>query len=356
MNGVNLDYPRAVLVALGLVTAVALVFAAGTSTAAFGIYNPAWDGAADLRGVTDAVGADHEIVRNTNRYTTVPVNGTLVVILSPERGYGPNGTERIRRFVREGGTLLLAEDSGAYSNDLLAGIGAETRIDGRLLRDERYNYRSPAMPVATNVSNHMFTQDVNGLTLNYGTAVRPNGATVLATTSGFAYQDVNRNGQIDPGESLDTYPVATVEQVDDGRIIVVGDPSLFINTMLDRPGNQAFVRAVFSEYERVLLDYSHAGGLPPLALTLLILRETPLLQAVVAGVCALSILGWARYPDVRTRARKLLTGSDPHDRPGIGPEELVPFVRRRHPDWDEDRIERLIQEIISQRQEDEHNE
>lgn len=363
MRRFDLSYPQLVLVALAVVTVAGLVFAASTSSAAFGSYNAAWDGASELRDEAQAVGTESEIVRNTSRYTSVTPNGTLAVVLSPQNGYSPAETDRLRRFVRNGGTLLVAEDFGRHSNDLLASLGAQARVGGQLLRDERYNYRSPALPVARNVSarnmsarnvsarnasNSTLTQGVDALTLNRGTPVQPNGATVLVSTSPYAYVDADGDAELDSNETVGTRPVATVESVGDGRVIVVGDPSAFINVMLDRPGNRAFVRSVFGAHERVLLDYSHAGQLPPLSVALLVIRDAPLVQFLL-GMMGIAAIGlWTRNPDIPHRLRERF-GPDERFRPDAGPEELASFVRRQHPEWDDERVERVIDGIMSRR-------
>jgi len=348
------DYPQIVLVALIVVVSGALIFAASTSTVAFGTYNPSWDGASDLRSEADAVDVESEIVYNTSSYTSTPANDTLALILSPESSYSSSDTERIASFVRNGGTVLIAEDTGNYSNDVLAAIGADIRFDKRMLRDERNNYRSPAMPVASNVSDHPLTTDVDRLTFNYGTAVRPNNSTVLVSSSGYAYLDTNRNSELDDDESLGTYPVAAVESVGDGRVIAVSDPSIFINTMLDRSGNQAFVRTVFQQHDQLLLDYSHAGSLPVLSVALLVLRDTPLFQFFL-GALGVAVLGiGVRRPELFTQLTERWT-TQGHTSPGAEPEELAAVIRKRHPDWDDERTERVIQAIMNQRENSSRN-
>jgi len=350
MGRFEFNYPRLVLAVLTVVTVIAIVVAASTSSAAFGSYNDAWDGASELREQARAVDTESELVRNTSRYTTVAPNGTLGVVLSPESAYGPAETDRLRSFVRDGGTLLVAEDFGQHANGLLDRLGADARVTGQVLRDEQYNYQSPALPVARNVSNHTLTQGVDGITLNYGSAVAPNGARVLASTSGVAYVDVNRNAELDDRDRVGTSPVATIESVGDGRVVVVGDPSLFINTMLDRPGNQAFVGSLFGSHQRVLLDYSHAGRLPPLSVALLVVRDTPLIQGVL-GVVGITIIGFvARRPDVLRRARDRI-GPNENGSPTPGSAALSSFVHERHPDWDDERVDRVIQGIMARRDE-----
>ncbi|WP_129115392.1 DUF4350 domain-containing protein [Halegenticoccus tardaugens] len=346
----EIGYPRALLAALTVLLAVAAIVAASTSTAAFGVYNSAWDGASALQTEADAVGTESEIVLNTSAYGDVPANGTVAVVLSPETRYEREDSERLRTFVQNGGTLVVADDYGRHGDALLADIDADARFDGRPLRDERHNYRSPNMPVATNVSNDpnaSIVEGVDQLTLNYGTAVRPNGATVRATTSGFAYFDENQNGELDANESLDEHPIVTVESVGEGRVIVVGDPSLFINAMLDRPGNQAFVRAIFDGHERAILDYSHSGRQPPLAVALLLVRGSPVLQVLVGAVGLGAVVGWAERPGLLGRLRRgdareeVRTDAARRD-------ELAAYLRRQHPDWDDRRVDRVIAGVLSE--------
>jgi hypothetical protein len=348
------DYPTIVLVGLVIVVGATLVFAASTSTVAFGVYNPSWDGTSELRSQADAADLESDVLRDTNGYTSTPAEGTLAVILSPQSEYGPAEADRLASFVQNGGTLLVAGNT-AYANDVLASIGANARFDGRLLRDDQQYYRSPALPIAPNVSSHRFTAGVERLTLNHGTAVVPNNSTVLINSSEFAYLDTNSNGEIDDNESLGTRAVVTIEQIGNGRVVAVSDPSIFINTMLERSGNRAFIRALFQEHERLLLDYSHAGELPPLAVALLVLRDTPLLQFVL-GCIGIAVVGVAvRLPELLARVRERWTGSE-HTVPGAAPEELAAVVRQRHPDWDEERVQRVIQAIISRREKDSTNE
>lgn len=343
----RVDYPRAVLGALLLATLLGLVVAASTSTVAFGLYNAAWDGASDLRTIAEAAGADPLIVQNTSAYRTVEPNGTVAVILAPDRRYDTDEATGVRRFVEAGGTLLVAEDYGPHANRLLAAVGARARVDGRPLRDERSYYRSPALPVADDVANHTLAAGVNRITLNHGTAVQPNGATVLVATSGYAYLDGNRNGALDDDETLGRYPVTTVEAVGDGRVVVLGDPSALINVMLDRPGNRAFAARLFDRHDRVLLDYSHTSRIPPLAAAMLVVRRSVAVQLGL-GLLAVAVLVVAeRRPGWIERARARTGRVEPAARSLVDPEDVIRSLQRRHPDWDRDRVRRVVTDVIT---------
>lgn len=296
-DGEGIDWPRVLLVALSITVLSALIVAAATSTAAFGPYNPSWDGTSELREqVESEPGVESELVQDTTRYDVSDPNETVAFVVAPTEQYSDEDLERVQRFVATGGTLVVLENFGPNGNQLLADVGAEARTDGVLLRDEQEYHRGPTMPVATGVENHTHTEDVNQLTLNYASALEPDEATVLVRTSDYAYRDTNRDGQLSDDEELAAYPVATVEEVSDGQVVVVGDPSIVVNAMIDEPDNAAFLRGLYTDADHVMIDLSHAEELPPLASAAIVLRETPLLQVLVgvSGIGAVALLSRRR--------------------------------------------------------------
>ncbi|WP_225335288.1 DUF4350 domain-containing protein [Halomicrobium urmianum] len=339
--------PRLALYAFAAVVAVALFVAGTTSGAAFGTFNPGWDGASSLQSLAEDTAADGEVLRNASRYDGFDAEGTVAFALSPDEPYGDREAASVRRFVEGGGTLLVAADFGAGGNRLLDAVGADARVDGRLVRDERHYADGPALPVATNVSDHRYTDGVDRLTLNHGSVVRAGGnATPLVTTSSFAYLDEDRDGELDDDEVLASRPVATVEPVGEGRVVVVSDPSLFINAMLEKPDNERFARALLSDHERAVFDVSHAGGVPPLTGAVLAIRGSAAVQALVGLSGLLLIAGWPRLragvAAVRSRRR-----SAPAADPEVRPDAVVDRLRERHPEWDEGRLERVTQGIMT---------
>ncbi|NHN46433.1 DUF4350 domain-containing protein [Halostella sp. JP-L12] len=345
----DLDYPQLLLAALVVITLLAGGVAASTSTAGFGAYNPQWDGAADLREVAVTEGADSRVVTDTAEYDATAPNGSVAVVLSPDESYDPDEAARIRTFVENGGTVVVADDFGGNGNALLADLGADARINGDPLRDERHYYRSPNFPVANNVSNHTLTADVGALTLNHGSAVAPNGATVLVRTSEFAYVDANRNEEIDDNETLASSPVATSESVGEGRVVVVGDPSLFINAMLDRAGNRAFVGNLFGSADTVMLDYSHSEQVPPLIGVLIAIQRSAVLQIVLGTAGVLGIALWARWPTVDSVLPTLDDSEVSTDSPFLTADDIAAAVRERHPEWDDKRVQHVTEGIMSRR-------
>lgn len=356
--------PRLILYALLLVLCGALVVAASTSGTAFGAYNPAWDGTSEMRTLADTH-SDSTLTLNTQPYRSTDSGESLAVILAPSEPYSSAELSTIREFVRTGGTLLVADNFGPsvnsppYGNTVLAAVGATSRFDGGLLRDEQNYYRSPALPVASNVSTHPYTDDVSALTLNYGTAVEPGRATSLVSTSSVAYLDRNQSGSLDETETVGRYTVAAVEPVGNGSVVAVGDPSIFINSMITQEGNMAFARALFTSHERVIIDYSAGGSTPPLAAIVLFVQTTPAIQALLAagGVVVAWLLTsrpatFAR-PVQRIQALLPAAVTQPHsdseaargDTASPTEAELLAYLKQQHPDWDEARLQRIVARI-----------
>lgn len=357
-RGGEIVWSRVLLLALALAVVAALGVFAATSSAAFSPYNPSWDGATALEDRIEADSdAEGELIRDPARYGTVAnesvADETVAFVVAPEEPYTDEETAHIRAFVENGGTLVVLENFGEGGNALLADVGAEARADGRLLRDEYHNDRGPAMPTATAVENHSLTDSVDRLTLNYATAVRPGSenATVLATTSDVAYLTAE-DDRLDREDELGAHPVATVENVSQGRVVTVGDPSLVINAMMDRSDNERFVRNLYADEERVLLDVSRGADVPPLAAAVLTIRADPLSQLAigVAGIAAIATVSRHRVRSLGARLRRLLSDARVRDDapgrrssdPVLSEAERAALLRQRHPEWSDDRIQRVI--------------
>ncbi|WP_408959697.1 DUF4350 domain-containing protein [Natrinema sp. 74] len=354
----DIVWPRALLLTLAIATVLVVGVLTATSTASFSPYNPSWDGSTALRErIEDDPGVDGELVRDPDRYGAFTdesvANETVAFVIAPDEPYTDDEAAQIEAFVENGGTLVVLESFGEHGNTLLADVGATARADGRIVRDDYRNGGGPAMPVAPNVTNHSLTDGVDRLTLNYATAIDPGSAntTVLATTSDVAYLTAE-DDPLENGDELGAYPVATVESVGRGRVVTIGDPSIVINAMMERSDNGRFVRELYADEEHVLLDASHVTDPPPLAAAMLTVRSVEPLQPLlgVAGIAAIAVCFGRFGRSIRMRGRRLWPGirdgSGGLERRGRDPNpsdaERAAALRERHPDWDEDRIQRVI--------------
>jgi len=360
------DYPRVALVTLLVITNAGLFVAMSTTGAAYGPYNAEWDGGSMLRQEVDATGATPELVRTTGSYVEADSDG-VAFVLSPTDAYDTRDVARVQQFVTRGGTLVVAgestnaTDGTTTTNDLLAGLDVATRLNGTTVRDAQNNYRNDSLPRATNVSDHRLVDGVDRLTLNYGTVLDvperaaggANRPTVLARTASSAYLDENGDGELNDTEQLGSFPVAAVEPVGDGRVVVVSDASVFTNAMLEQQGNAAFTRALAANASTAMLDYSHRPPLAPLTYAVLVVRGTPLAQVTLAALALGLVALWARWPETAASrvVRELLERGRPSTDSTLDEGDVISFVREQHPDWDIERVRRVSQHIIRQREE-----
>lgn len=347
----NVDYPRLMLYGLVTLFAVAVLYATSTAGTAFGVYNDRWDGANEIRGVANDLGVEVQITRNVSAYNTESATDTVALVLAPTANYSNRELLTLTTFLHNGGTLVVADDQTPppTGNQLLRGLRSDARFENATLRDERYNYRGPSVPVALNVSNTTLTRNVQSLTLNYGTAVQPGNATILVRSSGYAYLDYDQSETITGTETLRAYPVAVSEEVGNGTVIMVSDPSVFINRMLEREGNEQFLRNVIGSNQRLLLDYSHREAIPPLQGILLSVRHSETLQLLVGLLGLFVIVGWDRDVHVWIIKKAQSVGNRRVNPPEIeavtdaDADDIAVYLRSEHPDWDEDRIQRLAE-------------
>lgn len=282
------SYPLLLLASLVVIAGVAVLVVGSTSTAAFSPHNTGWDGTDQLHDLAAENGAV-AVATSIDRYESAEPSSTTAVVLAPESAYDSTETDQISTFVEDGGTLIVADDTGPNGNQLLAGVGATARFDGAMLRDREHNFRQSSFPVATNVSESPITRDVDQLTLNNGTVVEPRGARLVVASSPFGYLDPTGTDELDEETEFRTYPVVTIESVGDGTVIAVSDPSLFINAMVERPDNGAFATNIAETSEMTLLDATHTAQRPPLVGGVSWLQDRPTVATVV-GVLVIGLV------------------------------------------------------------------
>ncbi|GAA0240986.1 DUF4350 domain-containing protein [Haladaptatus pallidirubidus] len=342
------DKPQVILAVFTGIALVALITAASTSAASFGIYNSAWDGSSKLSAEAEATGSTVTVARSVEEYDSVPPKGTIAFVLSPDKPYNPSARQNLQQFVQNGGTLVIAEDFGSHSNALVQALGVNARFDGHLVRDDRYNYQSPALPVAHNVKNHSYTENVSALTLNHGTAIRTQNGSAIVQSSGYAYLDTTPNSKLDNNETITNHSVVTTHSVGQGQVVLVSDPSIFINSMLERPGNKAFVQNLVSEHENVLLDTSHTSQLPPLMAAVLFIRDSAAAQILLGGSGIFGLIVWGFH--AKKVKSRIPNRADPEYRQSqeMNAEAMSSYLQQKHPEWEQDRTERVVTSLQDQ--------
>ena len=220
------------LLVLAIAGIVAVTIWFFPTTTDFESSNPFWNGLDDLAAEFDATP-----VESMSDLPRQPRGSVLLVIPNAEPREAD--LERLTAYLEEGGVVLLADDYG-HGNAVLEAFGISTRFSGAPLLDLLFNYRTSYFPLATGIVETPLTEGIESLALNYSTILEGTDLTIAARSSTFSYLDLNNDGKPQADEPLGPFPLAGYAVVGKGRLVVVSDPSIFINGMLEAGDNSQF--------------------------------------------------------------------------------------------------------------------
>lgn len=182
-----------------------------------------WEGLADfVRIAREDLGEGHVVASDTLRYDELkPEDG--VVLVHPERSLD---VESLSAFMRQGGRVVVLDDFGT-ADALLHHFGLE-----RVPMPEHpaeFLRQNPRFALAEPAGAHPVVRDLNRVATNHATGLRhPDLSPVLKVRT------------VSGEEVL----VAAAGAVGQGRLLVFGDSSLVMNSMLNFVGNRSLARSV----------------------------------------------------------------------------------------------------------------
>ncbi len=207
----------------------------------FRINNPFWNGAENINS---------QVIQGLNSLSDLPdeSQGTTLILI-PYISCSAEELTAIGNFINSGGTLVLADDFG-YGNQILEYLELRGRFSGESLLDPLMNYKNEQFPKITRFQPGL-TGTLNCLVLNHATClVDITEADIVASSSVFSFLDLDGDLLWEADEPTGPLPVIARYQLGAGQIILISDPSLFINSM-DMEDNTAFIAS--------LKDISPAG-------------------------------------------------------------------------------------------------
>ena len=242
------------ILTLSLVIILAAVVWFFPSDEDFRTENPFWNGTKDISSVIPA-----SPVQSLSELPISPQEVTFILI--PYLDFTPAELEEINNFVTRGGTLVLADDYG-YGNQLLEHLGLKARFSGQPLLDPLINYKNKWFPQVSHLTSSPVTLDTERLVLNHATCLTDVEASdILAQSSSFSFLDLNGNQTWEENELTGPLPVISQHKLGNGQIILIADPSIFINSMETMESNYNFIQNIAAiTTSKLLIDQSH---LPP---------------------------------------------------------------------------------------------
>jgi hypothetical protein len=212
--------------------------------------NPLWNGLEDIT-------SDYHIqtLDSLADLSSLPPGATLIVI--PYLDFNTVEMEQLHRFTSQGGRLILADDYG-YGNRVLEYLGLSPRFAGDALLDPLVNYKNKQFPRITRLQPDVLTEHTDNLVFNHATGLaNVAGAEVLALSSPFSFLDANGNGVPEDNEPSGPLPVISRQPLGDGQVILISDPSLFINGMDIFEGNATLIQNIAATTDTLYIDQSH---------------------------------------------------------------------------------------------------
>jgi hypothetical protein len=176
-----------------------------------------------------------------------PRNSTLFII-GPYKGFTDGEVSSLLGYIGRGGTLVLADDFGV-GNKMLESLGLDVRFDLGLLIDPIFREKNRNMPRA---SANLASLDY--IVLNYPTILRGVDEGFVSVWSS-PLSRVSELGVSDP-VWYESYPIMASIPVSLGRVFVLSDSSVFINSMLDKGNNKELLSTLARG--TIVIDEAHS--------------------------------------------------------------------------------------------------
>lgn len=190
----------------------------------FSLQGADWEGCSELVRLARAeVGADHVVISDKLDLSLIGPKDA-VLILHPEKSID---AAELAKFMHAGGRVILLDDFGK-GDGLLRHFGMERvplpQVPAEMLR------KNPHLALAEPASPHPVVVDVQRVVTNHATGLKhPDLSPVLRVRSADGGADV---------------PVGVAGAVGNGRLLVLSDPSMVMNSMLRYAGNKALAKGI----------------------------------------------------------------------------------------------------------------
>ena len=216
--------------------------------------NTMWNGIRDFSRATKS-----ETIDTPGNLSAAPQDSAVILI--PYMDYTESDLLKIKEFLEQGGTLVLMDDIG-YGNTILEYLDVPARFANQYLLDPLFCYRNQWLPKITDFGFQ--ESNIKEVVLNHATVLlNVEEDTILALSSATSFLDVNGNEVLGNDEPQGPLPVAAEMPFGQGRLVLVSDPSLMINSMINQGDNFQFILDLIGPgAKNVVLDISHLTQSP----------------------------------------------------------------------------------------------
>lgn len=258
----------------------------------YSIYSGEYNGCSKFRTALQETGGFevHPLISSLSVVNGINRNSVLCV-LGPTLDFSIIEAAALYDFFQSGSCLVIADDFGS-GNRILDNLAllllpqdfpsfpvlftraSSIRFDRRLLLDAGSNDGGkPLLPAITSFNDGgAIFQTTQRVVMNYATGITGTGAnfTSIATSSynSWVTPDWN-NPAYDPARDLaGPFTLVGMLPVGNGLIVLVSDPSIFINDMIDHADNRSFALELFTylaeqtNTNTIIIDHNHLSWDP----------------------------------------------------------------------------------------------
>lgn len=205
----------------------------------YSITNNDWNGASKIYELTKKMGYPTAMVESFKSTVNSREKNSILVILYPDFGIDP---VELHDYVAKGGNVLIADDFG-YGNYVLSEF--QISFGPAEVYDDENNYGGKNYAPIISFNEPFFAEPITNVVTNHPTYFVSR-EKVLAYFPETSYADKNFNGMNNPGETDGPLVFARALNVGAGRMIILSDPSVFINGMLETGDNKALYESIIS--------------------------------------------------------------------------------------------------------------
>jgi len=187
-------------------------------------YSQAWNGMASFVGLAEGMGFSVDI-RDSLEWDTLEARDILFLVFPLQRV----DPAKLAAFVQAGGNVVIADDFGD-GKEAMQGMGL-LRIEVEQARSSRFYEGRMYAPIANARGDHPLSREVGDVVTNHPAVMtRVEGAITIV--------------------GLDDGAIVVAGERGFGKYVAVSDPSIFINRMLQFPGNVQLTSNIFNWLDR----------------------------------------------------------------------------------------------------------
>jgi hypothetical protein len=257
---VNLKHARSI--AAGVALSAVLMLSVGYYWPVQEAYHPLnqdWNGCSRIASLT----ANRTLLLSYDK--SLPNTTSLLAIIGPSVNFTERESSNIRKFLDNGGVVLLADDFGT-GNSLLEWLNVSARFSNQPLADLYYYSKNPDFPIVTDFSPNPVTDNLSAIVLDrpsYINSANSSSVTKIGYSSPFSFVGPTGNGRPSTNETINSYAVLATVGIGSGLLLLVADPSMFINDMIGLYDNmRLFQNALRMGNGSVIFDAAHLARAP----------------------------------------------------------------------------------------------